>query len=305
MPWMPGAMAASGTGDADKNQSISATFDTARLQAAYQLSCADQTKMRVANIPPPHFPGRPAAFANPDQALVIYSPHFTPAQRALAEKLYASVPAYALPLAYRGGAVYVFPRRTIVEAVPALAVEEEWFSDYGLYMAVEKRLYLPFERGVNITRQADGTYTAMRYESSQREPFRIVNHETGHLIDAMLGGYSRDSAGADGDHRLSNRADYQQALRQDLAAVLKRNLTRAQIQRRGYYLPYEYEGIIYGGMQRSEQRTRREVFAELWAEVHGYDSNKLSATYPRTFAVVKNIAAFLKSQHDSAPHHCL
>ncbi len=290
---------------ASQMQAIAGTFNTASLEQDYALSCAGQASMRKANMPPPHFEGRPQAFANPDQGLMIYSPHFSPQQRALAEKLFASVPAYALPIAYRGGAVYVFTRRSIVEAVPALAVEEEWFSDYGLYMAVEKRLYLPFERGVNLARQHNGLYTASHYVPSQREPYRIVNHETGHLMDALLGGYSLDSVGADGDSRLSNRKDYQEALRQDLTALSKQNMSRVQIQRLGYYLPYQYEGMIFGGMQKSEQRVRREIFAELWAQTHGYDSNNLSAVYPRTFHVVQKIAAFLKQQHEKAPHHCL
>lgn len=285
-------------------QDITSTFNTAKLRQDYSLSCSAQQKLRQSNMPPPHFEGRPAGFANKDHSLKIYSPHFTPEQRALAEKLFASVPAYALPLAYRGGAVYVFTRRSIVEAVPALAVEPDWFSDYGLYMAVEKRLYLPFERGVNVTRQPGGLYAAQYYVPSQREPFRIVNHETGHLMDAMLGAYSLDSTGEDGDSRLSNRRDYHEALRADLIDLLKRRMSRAQIQRLGYYLPYKYDGMVFGGMQKSEQRVRREIFAELWAETHGYDSNKLSAAYPRTFKVVREIAGFLKNQHEQTPHYC-
>ncbi len=283
---------------------VTTTFNMKELQAAYALSCPAQMDMRLQNIPPPHFEGRPQAFANPDNGLVIYSPHFTAQQRKLAEKLFASVPPYALPIAHRGGAVYVFTRRSLVEAVPGLAVEDSWFEDYGLYMAVEKRLYMPFEKGVNIRQQSDGTYAARHYIPSQREPFRIVNHETGHLIDALLGVYSLDSANDEGESRLSNRADFQQALRHDLGALLKRNMSAGQTQRLGYYLPYKYEDMTLGGMQKSEQRVRREIFAELWAETQGYDSNNLSNAYPRTFQVVKKIMEFLKVQHEHAPHTC-
>ncbi len=296
-----GCLIISGTAQA---RDISATFNMKELKAAYALSCPAQTDMRLKNIPPPHFDGRPKAFSNPDNALVIYSPYFTTQQRKLAEKLFASVPVYALPIAYRGGAVYVFTRRSLVEAVPGLAVEDSWFEDYGLYMAVEKRLYMPFEKGVNIRKQSDGTYAARHYVPSQREPFRIVNHETGHLIDALLGVYSLDSANDEGESRLSNRSDFQQALRHDLGALLKRNMSAAQTQRLGYYLPSTYEGMTLGGMQRSEQRVRREVFAELWAETQGYDSNNLSNAYPRTFQIVKKIMEFLKAQHESASHNC-
>lgn len=280
------------------------TFDEHKLQAAYALSCPAQKAMRLENIPPPHFAGRPQAFANPDHDLVIYSPYFTAQQRKLAEKLFASVPPYAQAIAYRGGAVYVFTRRSLVEAVPGLAVEDSWFADYGLYMAVEKRLYMPFEKGVHIRKTAGGTYAARAYVPSQREPFRIVNHETGHLVDALLGVYSLDGIGADGEARLSNRADFQQALRHDLSALLKRNMDAAQTQRLGYYLPSTYEGMTLGGAQKSEQRVRREIFAELWAEAHGYDSNKLSAAYPRTFQIVRKVMEFLRDQHAHALHIC-
>ncbi len=296
-----GCLWASGAAQA---RNIADTFNVDDLKAHYALSCPAQEEMRLRNIPSPHFEGRPQAFANPHNDLVIYSPHFTTQQRKLAEKLFASVPPYALPIAHRGGAVYVFTRRSLVEAVPGLAVEDSWFEDYGLYMAVERRLYLPFEKGVNVRKAANGVYAAQRYVPSQREPFRIVNHETGHLIDALLGEYSLESADDEGESRLSNRADFQQALRQDFRALLKRNMNPAQTQRLGYYLPSKYEGMTLGGMQKSERRVRREVFAELWAETQGYDSNQLSRAYPRTFEIVKEIASFLKLQHESAPHTC-
>lgn len=260
--------------------------------------------MRLENMPPPFFKGRPPSFANPDNGLVIYSPYFTPRQRDLAGKLFASVPPYVLPIAYRGGAVYVFTRRSLVEAVPGLAVEDGWFEDYGLYMAVEKRLFIPFEKGVNVRRQRNGNYAAQYYTPSQREPFRIVHHETGHMVDALLGAYSLDSADGTGESRLSNRADFQQALRHDLEAIQKNNLSSAETRRLGYYLPYQYEDMTFGGMQKDEQRARREIFAELWAQTQGYDSHRLSETYPRAYHIVEKIMIFLRDQHKYAPHIC-
>ncbi len=46
------------------------------------------------------------------------------------------------------------------------------------------------------------------------------------------------------------------------------------------------------------------MFAELWAEVHGHNSNHLYVAYPDTFKVVKSLAAFLKKQDADAPVHC-
>lgn len=285
---------------------IAETFDMKSLSDAYALSCHAQGVLRHTNILPPHFPGRPKEFHNEDESLAIYSPHLTKKERALARRVFASVPDYALPIAWRGGAVYVFVRRSLVEAVPALAVEPGWYADFGLYMAVERRLYLPFEKGEGVYRKPDGTYGAGRFVPSQREPFRIVNHETGHMIDSMLGAYSLDSMGEDGELRLSNRPDYLESLHEDLHLLASpdRPISIDRIHKLGYYMPYEFEGVVLGGVQPSDQRAFREIFAELWAEAHGHAKNKLSEAYPDTFRLVKSIAAFLKAQYRAAPTKC-
>jgi hypothetical protein len=285
---------------------ISQTFNVKVLSANYALACEKQAEVRKAHMPPPYFPGRPAAFKNESNELVIFSPQLTHAQRHTAERLMQSVPEHVLPVAYLGGAVYVFARRSIVEAVPDLAVEDSWFGDFGLYMAVERRLYFPFEKGEGVMLQRDGKYKARRYVPSQREPFRIINHETGHLVDSVLGDYSLKSTGDDGDSRLSNRQDFLKALNSDLKRLAsgKSGLSGEQIKRLGYYMPREFEGKALGGMHPTEQRARREIFAELWAEVQGYDSNKISRAYPETFKVIKSIDQFLKAQYLAIPAHC-
>lgn len=291
-----------GTAHAGINQ----TFDTRKLTAHYGLACEKQAEVRRLHMPPPHFPNRPVAFKNEKNELVIFSPHLTNAQRDRAERLMESVPDHVLPVAYLGGAVYVFSRRSIVEAVPDLAAEESWFGDFGLYMAVERRLYFPFEKGLDVTRQSDGQYKAHRYVPSHREPFRIINHETGHLVDHVLGNYSLNSMGDDGDSRLSNRQDFLNALNADLSRVAsgKSGLSEAEITRLGYYMPREFEGKALGGLHTTEQRARREIFAELWAETQGYDSHKLSRAYPETFKVIKSIDQFLKAQHLAISARC-
>ncbi len=285
---------------------IAATFDMKDLSSSYALSCTAQAAVRHSHIPPPYFPGRPKKFRNDSESLVIYSPYLTVQERRTAQRLFASVPKYALPIAWRGGVVYVFVRRSIVEAVPALATEDSWFADSGLYMAVERRLYVPFEKGEDIVKEPDGTYAAQRFVPSQREPFRIINHETGHMIDSMLGEYSLDSRGDDGESRLSNRPDFLAALGIDWGRLAsgKSPLSIEQIRKLGYYMPREYNGVDLGGVQATEQRARREIFAELWAEVHGHNSNRLYRAYPETFKVVKRIADFLKAQDAASPVHC-
>lgn len=282
---------------------IAATFDMQELSKDYALSCGSQLAMRQRNIQEPYFKGRPPEFAD-TLSLVIYSPQLTAAQRAQAEKLYASVPGYALPLVFRGGGTFVFTRRGIVEAVPALKVESEWFSDLGLYMEVDRRLYLPFEKGEGLKRQRDGNFAAARWVPSDRDQFRAINHETGHMVDSMLGRYSRSSRGADGRTRLSNRKDYMEAFTRDLArlASSSRPIPVARIRKLGYYMPRSYKGFRLGIQE--DQRARREVFAELWAEAHGHDKNKLSQAYPDTFRVVQQLAEFLKAQDAAAQVKC-
>jgi hypothetical protein len=283
---------------------IADTFNMKELARSYSMSCEEQAARRHANLAPPYFPGRPREFLNPSDALVIYSPHLTAEQRETAEKLVASLPVYALPIAWRGGAVYVFARRSIVEAVPALAVERDWFGDFGLYMEVERRLYIPFEKGEGLRRKSDGAYAARRFVPSRREPFRIINHETGHMIDNMLGEYSLDSKGEDGKFRLSNRPDYLAAVKADLARLASGRgpVTLARVHKLGYYMPRSFDGVRLG--IQTDQRARREVFAELWAEVQGHNSNRLYEAYPDTFKVVKAYADFLKAQDAAAPRRC-
>lgn len=286
---------------------MAATFNMAELSRSYALSCEDQAALRHGNILPPHFSGRPKEFLNESESLVVYSPSLTTEERQMAERLFASIPAYALPIAYRGGMVYVFTRHAIVEAVPALTVEKTWFEDFGVYMQVERRLYVPFEKGEGLMWKWWGHrgYTARRWVRSQREPFRVINHETGHMIDEMLGAYSLGSLGEDGQYRLSNRPDYLAATKSDLARLTSKDspLSIEKIHKLGYYMPRRFNGVRLG--IQDDQRAHREVFAELWAEVHGHDKNKLSIAYPEAFKVVKMFADFVKAQDAAAPVKCV
>ncbi|MEZ0225238.1 MAG: hypothetical protein ACAH83_11835 [Alphaproteobacteria bacterium] len=284
---------------------IADTFNMTELSRTYALSCAEQAALRHENILPSWFSGRPPEFRNDAESLVVYSPHLTGKERETAERLVASIPAYALPIAYRGGVAYVFTRRAIVEAVPALAVEKTWFADYGVYMQVERRLYVPFEKGESLTWiRGHRGYTARHWTPSTRDHFRVINHETGHMIDEMLGAYSLDAQGEDGQYRLSNRPDYRAATRADLARLTSPDspLSIEKIRKLGYYMPRTFNGKRIG--IQDEQRARREVFAELWAEAQGHDKNKLSIAYPQTFSFIKLLADFLKAQDAAAPVRC-
>lgn len=290
---------------AQNRPAIAATFNDAALRAEMALSCTAQTDLRRRNLLPPYFSGTPAAFDNKDGKLALYSPLFTAAQRKKAEELFASVPDHVRAFGFRAGAAYIFSRRGIVEPVPGLSQDRDYYSDTGLYMAVQRTVFVPFERG-HVVRGRDGKLSATRWEASLREPFRITNHESGHMIDDLVGDFSLNSQGTDGDHRLSNRADFLAAMNEDLRRLTGpyNKLSRREIQRLGYYLPDKFEGRTIGGMRADANRARREVFAELWAEAQGYDSNRLSAAYPSAYASVRAINDYLKNLHDSRPVRC-
>ena len=291
---------------AQPKRDLSPSFNVAAMQAQMALSCTDQQALRRSNMLPPYFPGTPPAFENGAAAFVINSPHLRPGQLKTAKDLFPSVPEHVRGFGYRGGATYVFVRRGIVEAGPALREETAYFSDSGLYMAVDRRLFVPFEKGDALVKGADGKYTAKRWTVSHREPFRIVNHESGHMVADLVGDFSKDALGDDNDHRLSNRPDFVKAYEADLRRLTSRanKVPRSEIVRMGYYLPVAFEGKPLGGQRDTPNRARREVFAELWAEVQGYDSNRLSTAFPDAYITIKEINDFLKDLHDRRAVRC-
>ena len=72
----------------------------------------------------------------------------------------------------------------------------------------------------------------------------------------------------------------------------------------GYYLPVAFEGKPLGGQRDTPIRARREVFAELCAEVQGYDSHRLSTAFPDAYITIKEINDFLKDLHDRRAVRC-
>jgi hypothetical protein len=273
-------------------QEVAASFNTAALDANYP-SCALRQQLRRQNMRAPFTPGSPAYFLPRATEFVILSEKLTQAERAKARELFGVVPQHVKDLAYSQGAIYMMPRHGIAEPVPALADDPGYYNDLGLYIALERRAYIPFENA-RLGRRADGTLRALAWTPTARDQKRMINHESGHMMDDLLGQYSvMDATGANGDKRLTNRADFLAAYASDLAALKRRHRDFGW---RGYYFPKSYNGKAIGGAQEDEQRARREAFAELWAEAQGYSETGLSRFYPAAFAVVKGYSDFLKAE---------
>lgn len=282
---------------------LAATFNMKALNDLQSLSCEARTAERLKNRLPPFDPKPPEAFAAEGPRFLVKTPTMKPRRDREADRLFEELGDHIKDIAYAGGAVYVFPR-VIAESNPGLASDPGYYNDAGLYIAVERRVYVPFDRAV-ISR-GKGGITVRGYQDSSRDRARMINHESGHMIDDRLGSFSlSENTGPDGAQRLSNRKDFREAFARDMdALVASRRYRDGDVARRGYYLPASYKGTAIGGARDDEQRARREVFAELWAEANGHAQNRLSEIYPRSYKTVAAFNGLLKDLHEKAPVKC-
>jgi hypothetical protein len=283
---------------------VASSFDVSGLQALLSQDCETQAATRQKNIRR-HY-RMSSEFDLVNAPLMVFSPHLRTFQHVRANKLAYSLPQHAISFLYPMGGTFVFTRRGIVEALPVFEGDKDYYSDVGLYLAVQRSVYVPFEKAYNIVVK-QGRVSPGYWGDSHRDPARILTHESGHMIDDLLGDFSKSSRGADGDDRLSNRADFMAAYERDLDRLIsQQNVVSAkEVHRLGYYLPGSHKGVKLGGIRNDAQRGRREVFAELWAEVHGHRSNNLSQIYTDSFKIVHSINAFLKDQVSQSPQKCV
>jgi hypothetical protein len=273
---------------------MAATFNVAALDANFP-ACDARQELRRHNMRATFVPGTPDYFLPRGTQFAIDSPLFTRGQHNKSRALFNAVPQHVKDLAYSQGAIYMFPRHGIVEAVPALRDGDDatgYYNDLGLYIALDRRAYIPFETA-DIGTAQDGKPYAKSWAPSERDQAHMINHESGHMMDDLLGQYSHDATGSNGDKRLTNRPDYLAAFGADLRELKRRGTSFGW---RGYYFPEAYNGVYIGGAQKDEQRARREAFAEMWAEAQGSNLYNLSRFYPRTFQVIKAYSAFLKAE---------
>jgi hypothetical protein len=279
---------------------MAATFNVAALERNFPGTCDARTDLRRQNMRAPFLPGTPGYFLPRGTEFVLESELLTRSEKDKAKLLFSVVPQHVKDLAYSQGAIYMMPRHGIAEPVPGLADDPGYYNDLGLYIALERRAYIPFENAT-VTQGKDGKITARNWRPTERDQTRMINHESGHMIDDLLGQYSNDATGANGDKRLTNRPDFLAAFEADLRRIKRNHIDYGW---RGYYFPKEYKGIKVGGMQEDEQRARREAFAEMWAEAQGYSDHNMSRYYPATFRIVKSYSDFLKAEARKQQAQC-
>ena len=280
---------------------LDASFDMKALSGDYAQSCAVRTDIRRANIQPAFDSYAPAAFVVKDVEFLKISPKLSQEQKNLGNEVFRKLPPHIKDFAYIYGLVYTMPR-VIAEAVPMLHDDENYYNDLGLYINQERHAYIPFTRA-NTSRSSNGKLIVGRYMPSTRDRDRMITHESGHAIDDILGRMSLDR---NDDQRITLRADYLAAFDADMArlAAIPGVTRNDNIQHRGYYLPESYKGTLIGGAHQDERRARREVFAELWAEINNHSPHELSKIYPNTFAFVKQVNSVLYDLHQKAVVQC-
>lgn len=284
-------------------QSFQSTFNMDALRSLYAMSCDERMQERKRNLLPPEDEETPAIFHLSNSEFMKVSPHLKSTQKSNAAIVFLNLSNHIKDFVYMHGLVYIAPR-IVAEARPDLGGDRGFYNDLGLYMTKERRAYIPFTRAKTTSKFANGKFYVTEYVDSPRDRSRMITHETGHAIDDILGHYSRVVYE---ERRLTERRDFNDAFNRDMnaLAMIKNVSSNENIMRRGYYLPVEYRGVYIGGLRDDAKRNRREVFAELWAEINSKSPHKLSEIYPRTYDFVRQVDGLLHDLHDKAPVQCV
>ena len=266
-------------GDSFNNQALSE-----RLGASCPTQGAQRARL-VRQLPAGTDPA--PAFKNKGLTFVIESQQFDQRMKAEADVLFTKVPEHTKALAFNEGGVFVWSRYGLAESLPSRKNSMNGYIIPGLYLADQKRLYLTF-----MLAGLDKKF----YEEPARRT-RIINHEAGHMMDDMLGNYSHYNGRQQADGRLTDRRDYNDALNRDTKRMRQQ---KTDVTAFSYYAA----GSI-GGDHNDQQRLRREVFAELWAESSGYGGSGLSKHYPDTYRLVKGFYDHLADTYQAGGPRCV
>ncbi|GEM_PF-3563824 len=297
-----------GGNEADKAESLSASFNRQAVADVYEKSCSVRDAERKYKIDRHHFSLRtPSYFWPRGTELALFSPRLTPEQVKDSQAVLDSLPRHVMDLFYPLGGVALFPRDTVVEAIPSFGGIKKngrfpyYQSVIGVYFDSNKRVHMTFNTA--IVEKRDGKAIVKGYRPVTDDKFMVFHHETGHFIDDVLGELG-SSFWEFGQTEFSDREEFVRALKQDLDDLAIANLSYKELIPRSYYLPKEHNGVKLYGQHDSAEVLRGEVFAGLWAEVQGHSNYDLKKILPRTFKLVNDVNADLKRPHAAYGSEC-
>ena len=299
---LPVAMLLGASSVAAQSNSLSDGFNQNAMRGLYSMSCAQARSERQEHILPASDQNAPPYFQNDGIKFSYYSPNLTAQQRRMATKLLQSTPDYIASLAYRGGAMMIFPHH-IMEAWPQFKSDEAmWTKTTGMYYAVDRRLTIPFASATGKINTVTGNFDLFEYRSLTNDRKEDFFHELGHLIDDLAGDYMQTP---NPDSRITSSPEMARAYESDLRnfAKLWRSTPEA-LRETSYLLPQEFKGIDIGGDHADLSTARKEAFAELWAQVQGHGKRNARIFLPKTYRYVENIDQILRDYQQRYGHAC-
>ncbi len=287
-------------------ENVKNAFNHRAFARQYALSCGQATWQRGLMVVTPHPNRTTFDFRGDGYGLAVFSPHLNDAQKAQAERMIREMPPHIYDIFYNRGGVFVFTKKSLIEALPHMKgttdhkADNPYYSRYiGLYQTNLRRAYITF--GVmDVRQQGDGTETLHHrlLFGSQEHTFY---HEIGHFMDRKLGRIGRPLSSFSPNRRFSGSEAFVDAIERDMAAFMEAQRPKWLIDRLSHYLPAHYKGREVGGGHDRLESFQGEVFAELWAELHGHSRRNLRSHFPHAFAIVQEVDRILQETYESRP----
>jgi len=294
------AAAAAVPGEAASAPKATPQFNRQAVTEIYGSTCAEREADRKRNIRPSSARRTAPEFRRGGSDLVIFSRELTAEHKNAAQDAVNSLPRHVMDLFYPLGGVAIFTEKTLTEALTGyrnqrVAGRFAYLTDYvGLYLPDERRVLTTFNMAEAEDKNKDGVAEIKRYTEVTHSRMRNFHHEVGHFIDYMVGG----------SERISNSAEFTRRITLDLNRLVESRPSSSEIGHLSYFLPRNHNGAALYGSKPSVQSIRKEVFAELWAEVQGHGLTNIEKVFPHSFAFVQALNQDLKRLHDQKGRHC-
>lgn len=293
--------------DAGDVRRISQSFNKQSFSWLYGVSCKEREVMRKRNIVQPQQRSTPVYFKKKSTDMVLSSPYLSWLEKRKARGIVDDLPGYVSDIAYKKGAVFVFTKRSLTEALPGYKDvradngNRPFYNTFiGYYEEDEKRLFVTFQTAIIAESSQD--YQITGYQDVTDNRSHVTHHEIGHFLDDIL----TEVYGGENQIQYTDQNIYLKVLEEDfneLAASVS-SYTEDELRHISYYLPRFHKGANLHGERSDFQATRKEVFAELWAELKGHGRFDLSDYFPRTYALVQQVDTELQQVYKQNRREC-